>query len=239
MTPHNRASKADIAPVVLAPGDPLRAKLVADHFLEDARLVTDVRNVLGYTGVFQNMPVTVLSTGMGGPSVGIYSYELFTEYGVDAIIRIGTCGGLQSTIDVGDLVVALTASTDSNWAHQYNLKGTYSPSCDADMLLRSLSVAKNRDIPIHAGMVFSSDLFSSYNALGEDSWKAWARMGALAQDMETYALYSTAAWTKKRALSLLTMTDSCVTGQGFGDEMRTVGLYPMIEVALQVASEVR
>lgn len=239
MTPHNRATKADIAPVVLAPGDPLRAKLVADHFLEDARLVTDVRNVLGYTGVFQNMPVTVLSTGMGGPSVGIYSYELFTEYGVDAIIRIGTCGGLQPTIGVGDLVVALTASTDSNWAHQYNLKGTYSPSCDADMLLRSLSAAKNRDIPIHAGMVFSSDLFSSYNALGEDSWKAWARMGALAQDMETYALYSTAAWTKKRALSLLTMTDSCVTGQGFGDEMRTVGLYPMIEVALQVASEVR
>ncbi|MBJ2357716.1 purine-nucleoside phosphorylase, partial [Sphaerochaeta sp. S2] len=104
MTPHNRASKADIAPVVLAPGDPLRAKLVAEHFLEDARLVTDVRNVLGYTGVYNHMPVSVLSTGMGGPSVGIYSYELFTEYGVDAIIRIGTCGGLQPSIAVGDLI---------------------------------------------------------------------------------------------------------------------------------------
>lgn len=239
MTPHNRASKADIAPVVLAPGDPLRAKLVAEHFLEDARLVTDVRNVLGYTGVYKQMPVSVLSTGMGGPSVGIYSYELFTEYGVDAIIRIGTCGGLQPSIAVGDLIAAMTASTDSNWAHQYNLKGSLSPVCDSNLLLRALAVAKKLEIPMHAGMVFSSDLFSSYNALGEDSWQAWARMGALAQDMETYALYSTAAWTKKHALSLLTMTDSCVTGQGFGDEMRTVGLYPMIEVALQVASEVR
>ncbi|MGH0052723.1 MAG: purine-nucleoside phosphorylase, partial [Sphaerochaetaceae bacterium] len=135
MTPHNRAAKADIASVVLAPGDPLRAKLVAEHFLEDARLVTDVRNILGYTGVYQGMPITVLSTGMGGPSVGIYSYELFSEYGVETIIRIGTCGGLQPSIGVGDLVVAMTASTDSNWAHQYRLNGSYSPVCAIDLLL--------------------------------------------------------------------------------------------------------
>lgn len=238
MTAHNRSGKSDIASVVLAPGDPLRAKLVAETFLEDARLVTDVRNVLGYTGFFQGKRLSVMATGMGGPSIGIYSYELFTEYAVDAIIRIGTCGGLQKQIGVGDLVVAMTASTDSAWAHQYNLKGTFSPCVDSTLLLSTLQAAKDERIPIHAGMVFSSDLFSSYNALGSDSWKAWARMGSLAQDMETYALYSTAAWTKKRALSILTMTDSCVTGKGLEDGERTSGVYPMIRLALLVAKEV-
>lgn len=238
MTPHNRADKADIASVVLAPGDPFRAKLVAEHFLRDANLVTDVRNVLGYTGFFQDRKISVMATGMGGPSIGIYSYELFTTYDVKAIIRIGTCGGLQKQIGIGDLVYAMTASTDSAWAHQYNLKGTFSPCCDSILLLKAIDQARKMGYPNHSGMVFSSDLFSSYNALGEDSWKAWARMGALAQDMETYALYATAAWTQKQAISILTMTDSCVTGEGFGPEMRITGLYPMIEVALRVALEV-
>ena len=238
MTPHNRADKADIAPVVLAPGDPLRAKLVAEQFLQEASLVTDVRNVLGYTGLFKGQRISVMATGMGGPSIGIYSYELFTTYDVKAIIRIGTCGGLQKHIGVGDLVYAMTASTDSAWAHQYNLKGTLSPCCDSALLFKAVQKAELLGFPCHAGMVLSSDLFSSYNALGQESWKAWARMGALAQDMETYALYATAAWTQKRALSILTMTDSCVTGEGFGPEMRIKGLYPMIEVALNVALEV-
>ncbi|MDT4763281.1 purine-nucleoside phosphorylase [Sphaerochaeta sp. PS] len=239
MTPHNKARKGDIANVVLAPGDPLRARFVAEKFLSDARLVTDVRNVLGYTGTYRGKAVTVLATGMGGPSVGIYSYELFTEYDVGAIIRIGTCGGLQDSLAVGDLVLAMTASTDSAWAHQYNLKGTLSPCCDPSLLLCALEKVKALGYPCQAGMVFSSDLFSSYNALGADSWQAWARMGALAQDMESYALYATAAWCRKRALSILTMTDSCVTGEGFSDEMRWTGLFPMIEVALEVALEVR
>ncbi len=238
MTPHNRADKADIAPVVLAPGDPIRATLVAEHFLEEACLITDVRNVLGYTGFFQGRRISVMATGMGGPSIGIYSYELFTTYDVQAIIRIGTCGGLQKQIGVGDLVCAMTASTDSSWAHQYNLQGTLSPCCDSGLFLRALMKSRDLGYQCHAGMVLSSDLFSSYNALGEDSWKAWARMGALAQDMETYALYATAAWTQRKALSVLTMTDSCVTGEGFGPEMRTKGLYPMIEVALNIALEV-
>jgi purine-nucleoside phosphorylase len=238
MTPHNRAAKGEIAPVVLAPGDPIRAKLVAEHFLTDARLVTDVRNILGYTGTFQGKPVSVLATGMGGASIGIYSYELFTEYDVQAIIRIGTCGGLQPQIAVGDLVLAMTASTDSAWAHQYNLYGTLSPCADSNLLFKAVEISRKRGITTHAGMVFSSDLFSSYNGLGPDSWKAWAKMGALAQDMETYALYSTSAWTGRKALSILTMTDSCVSGEGFGSEMRMLGLYPMIELALAVAVEV-
>ena len=237
MTAHNRAKKGEIAPIVLAPGDPLRAKLVAEKFLTDSRLVTDVRNILGYTGLYKGKEVSVLSTGMGGPSIGIYSYELFTEYDVEAIIRIGTCGGLQDNIGVGDLVFAMTASTDSAWAHQYNLKGTLSPACDATLLLEADKQAKILGYVHHLGMVFSSDLFSSYNALGEDSWKAWARMGALTQDMESYALYATAAWCAKRALSILTMTDSCVTGIGLPDEKRMTALYPMISVALQTAWE--
>jgi purine-nucleoside phosphorylase len=238
MTPHNSAEKGEIAKVVLAPGDPLRAKLVAERYLSDAEQVTSVRNVLGYTGLYEGKRVSVMATGMGGPSIGIYSHELFTEYDVQAIIRIGTCGGLSNAVEVGDLVMAMTASTDSAWAHQYNLKGTLSPACDPDLLVSSLAIAKKMHISSHAGMVFSSDLFSSYNALGADSWKAWAKLGALAQDMETYALYATGAYHQKRSLSLLTMTDRCVTGEGFGDEMRTTGLYPMLEVALKLALEV-
>ncbi|MFA6688918.1 MAG: purine-nucleoside phosphorylase [Sphaerochaetaceae bacterium] len=236
MTPHNRASKGDIAPVVLAPGDPFRAKMVAQRYLTDARLVTDVRNILGYTGQFQGKSISVMATGMGAPSIGIYSYELFTEYDVRTIVRIGTCGGLQPQITVGELILALTASTDSAWAHQYRLDGTYSPCCDAALLFAAVEQCRSRSIPFHAGMVFSSDLFSSYNALGADSWKPWARMGALAQDMETYALYSTAAWTGRTALSILTMTDSCVSGEGLPSEQRMSALYPMVELALEVAS---
>jgi purine-nucleoside phosphorylase len=235
MTPHNRARKGEIAKIVLAPGDPLRAKLVADTFFDHSRLVTDVRNILGYTGVYKGKEVSVLSTGMGGPSVGIYSYELYNEYDVETIIRIGTCGGLQKEVGVGDLVFAMTASTDSAWAHQYDLKGTLSPCCASDLLLSAINVAKAQGFPFHAGMVFSSDLFSSYNALGADSWKQWAKMGALAQDMETYALYCTAAYSKKKAFSILTMTDSCVSQQGLADNQRIPALYPMIETALEIA----
>lgn len=223
----------EVAPIVLAPGDPMRAKLVAEVFLTDAKLITDVRNILGYTGTYKNKPISVIATGMGGPSIGIYSFELFTEYDVQAIIRIGTCGGFKEEILPGDLILALTASTDSAWAHQYNLNGTLSPVCDPTLLLRAIELNPNA----HLGMVFSSDLFSSYNALGGDSWKAWAAMGALAQDMETYALYATAAYTHKRALSILTMTDSCVTDAALEDHERQIGLYPMIELALEVASK--
>ena len=235
MTPHNRAKKGEIAPIVLAPGDPARATLVATRYLEDAVLKSDVRGMLAYTGRYKGVPISVMGTGMGGPSAGIYSYELYTAYDVETIIRIGTCGGLQSSIAVGDLVIALTASTDSAWAHQYNLKGTLSPVCDSGLLFTADRVAREMGMVTHAGMVFSSDLFSAYNALGAESWRGWARLGALAQDMESYALYATAAWCSKRALSILTMTDSCTSGRGFADAERITGLYPMIELALEVA----
>ena len=235
MTPHNRASKGEIAKRVLLPGDPNRAAWVAENFLDDSREVTNIRGMLGFTGLYKGQEVSVMGSGMGGPSAGIYSYELFSAYGVEAIIRIGTCGGFQSQVEVGDVIFALSASTDSNWAHQYNLKGSYSPTVDYPLLERAVEVAKERQIPYHCGGVLSSDLFSDYNALGAESWQEWAKMGLLAQDMESYALYSTAAYLGKRALSILTMTDSCLTGLGLLDDQRVSALRPMVEIALEVA----
>ena len=236
MTPHNSAARGDIAPSVLLPGDPLRAQWVAEHFLTDAREVTRVRLMCGYTGTYAGKPVSVMASGMGGPSAGIYSHELFAAYDVQNIIRIGTSGGLNESIEVGDVVIAMTASTDSNWAHQYALPGTLSPVADFNLFNTAVQAARHREIPFHAGMVFSSDLFSSYNALGADNWKRWADMGALVQDMETYALYCTAAHLKRRALALLTMTDSCVTQQGLADNRRLSALEPMITIALDTAT---
>ncbi|MDD2296198.1 MAG: purine-nucleoside phosphorylase [Sphaerochaetaceae bacterium] len=235
MTPHNSATTGTLAKTVLFPGDPERAAWVADAFLENAIEVTHVRGMRGFTGMYQGTSISVMASGMGGPSAGIYSYELFSVYEVDTIIRIGTSGGLQEYIAVGDLVFALTASTDSAWAHQYQLQGTFSPAVSYPLIEAAVRSARDLQVPYHAGMVFSSDLFSDYNALGPDSWKAWARMGALVQDMETYALYSTAAYTGKKALSILTMTDSCVTGKGLEKEQRMSALAPMIRVALQTA----
>ncbi len=233
MTPHNRAAVGEIAKSVLLPGDPLRAEFAARNFLEDARLVTDVRGIPGYTGCYEGIPVTVMASGMGGPSAGIYSYELFTHYGVDRIIRIGTSGGLQREIRVGSIVLAMSASTDSAWASQYGLPGTFSPVPDYGLFKAAADSAEALGITFAAGMVFSSDCFSQYNALGSDSWRKWAAMGALVQDMETYALYSTAHYTHKKALSILTMTDSCVTGESFRDEERMQGNSAMIRVALE------
>jgi purine-nucleoside phosphorylase len=237
MTPHNSALIGSIAKTVLLPGDPGRAEWVARRFLSKSEEVTSVRGMKGFTGRYNDKEITVMASGMGGPSMGIYSYELFTHYKVESIIRIGTSGGLQKEIEVGDLVLALTASTDSNFAHQYNLHGNYSPCVDYSLFERAITSAHLLGIPYHAGMVFSSDLFSSYNALGENSWKNWARMGALVQDMETHALYCTAAFTKKKALSILTMTDSCVTGIGLSDDNRMSALEPMITLALHTAIE--
>lgn len=232
-SPHNRARKDEIAKNILLPGDPLRAKFAAEEYLDNAKLVTDIRNILGYTGFYKGIPVTIMASGMGGASAGIYSYELFKIYDADRIIRIGTAGGLSEDLKVGELVFPLSASTDSGWAHQYNLKGTFSPAPDFETLQAAIESADSLKLLYTAGMVFSSDCFSQYNALGPDSWKAWADMGAIVQDMETYALYSTAMYLKKKALSILTMTDNCVTGASFKDEERMDGNRNMIVVALE------
>jgi purine-nucleoside phosphorylase len=235
MTPHNRGEKGDFAPVVLAPGDPLRAKYVAEHFLDDARLVTDVRNMLGYSGTYRGKPVSVMATGMGAPSIGIYSYELFAFFDVETVIRIGTSGGLSGKIHVGDLVCAMSASADGSYAKQYRLDGTFSPCADYHALTLAVEASSRLGYPMYEGMVLSSEYFSSYNASGDDDWKKWTKVGALAQDMETYALYCNAAYCGKKALSILTMTDNLVTGKSFADEERMAGNGRMIKVALETA----
>lgn len=237
-TPHNKAELHDIAPVVLLPGDPLRAQYVAEQYLENSRQVTGVRNMLGFTGTYQGIPVSVMGSGMGGPSTGIYSYELFSFYGVERIIRIGTAGGLQENTKPGTLVFAMTASTDSRFAYQYQLPGTYSPCASFSLFQKAVEIAQKNKMLFTAGGVFSSDMFSSYNALGEKaSWEPWAKMNCLAQDMETYALYCTAAYLKKQALSVLTVTDSCVTEDGLPAEERITALEPMFTVALETARQ--
>ena len=188
-TPHNAAELGDIASTVLMPGDPLRAQYIAEKFLTDVRQVTGVRNMLGFTGLWKGNLVSVMGSGMGGPSCGLYAYELYDVYGVELIIRIGTCGGLQKFLQIGDLVLAVTASTDSNYAYQYKLPGTYSPCADFELLGKAAGIAHRYGFRYAGGGVFSSDMFSSYNALGaRESWEPWARMGCVAQDMETYAI---------------------------------------------------
>ncbi len=236
MTPHNSAKLNEIAKSVLMPGDPNRAKYVADNFMDNAKLVSSVRGIPCYTGTYKNVPVSVMASGMGGASIGIYSWELFNTYNVDNIIRIGTCGGYSQDLEVGDLVIPLTASTDSAWAAQYDLKGTFSPVCSTKLLLKTINEIDKLGYRHTEGMVLSSDYFSTHYYGGADSWKKWAKMGAIAQDMESYVLYCNAMRENKNALSILTMTDSCLTGKSFKDEERMSGNNKMIISALEVVA---
>lgn len=205
-TAHNRAKFGQIAPTVILPGDGERAEWAAQQFLTDAKVVSDVRKIKVFTGTYHSKPVTIMASGMGMPSAGIYIHELYHFYGVQKIIRTGTCGALQKEIAPGELIFAMSASTDSNYASQFELGGTFSPPADFELLKGASNFALSKKYKAHIGMIFSSDFFSSYNAKGEREWKAWAKAGALAQDMETYALYCAAAFARKRALSILTAT---------------------------------
>jgi purine-nucleoside phosphorylase len=235
-TPHNAAREGDIASTVLMPGDPLRAKHVAETYLEDSVRFNDVRGMLGYTGEYKGKRVSVMASGMGGPSMGIYSYELYALYGVEAIIRIGTCGGLTAAIEVGDLAFAMTSSTDSNYAHQYGLSGSFAPCGDYGLLERGIGVARSRGYRHWVGSAFCSDLFSLYSALApSEGWERWARMGCAVTDMESYALYCNAAYFGKKALAIFTCSDSNVTRKEMGPDERRTALGKMFDVALEIA----
>jgi len=235
-TPHNTAKAGDIAKTVLMPGDPLRAKFIADNYLENVKQFNSVRNMFGFTGTFKGKKVSVMGSGMGGPSMGIYSYELFAFYGVENIIRIGTCGGFIPEVDVGDIVMAETASTDSNYASQYKLNGTFSPCADFNLLEAAANSAKAHKYRYWVGGVLSSDVFSLYSALSpEESWKRWADMGCAATDMECYALYCNAAYLRKKALAMFTCSDSNVSRKEMSPEERQTALTHMFDVALEIA----
>ncbi len=231
-TPHNQAKENDFAKVVLMPGDPLRAKYIAEHYLENVKLVNTVRNMYGYTGTYKGKKISVMGSGMGMPSIGIYSYELYTQYGVETIIRIGSCGAYSDDLNIYDVILAQGASTDSNWAHQYNLPGTISALADFSTLLKAYNVAKKLDIPVHVGNILSSDIF--YNA-SKDDWKKWAQMSILAVEMESYALYLTANYLHKKALCILTVSDSFTKKEETTAEERQTSFNKMMEIALELA----
>ena len=233
-TPHINAGVNDFAKVVLMPGDPLRAKWMADTFLHDYKEVTNVRGMLGFTGLTANgKRISIMASGMGQPSIGIYSYELFTHYGVEAIIRVGTCGSYQENINLFDVLLCTGASTDSNWIGQYHLNGTYSAVADIDLLLAAYEEVKKTRIPFHAGTILSADVFYDSD---KDMWKKWADLGVMGVEMESFALYCNAAKLKKKALCLLTVTDHFIKhDQKATVEERQLGLRKMIEVAVATA----
>lgn len=231
-TAHNNAKAGDFAKTVLMPGDPLRAKYIAENFLTDAVLVNNVRGVNGYTGLYNGKRVSVMASGMGMPSMGIYSYELFKFYDVDNIIRIGTAGSLQPDLKIRDLAIAMGACTDSNYAAQYELPGTFAPIASFDLLRKAVDQAeKMGNISYKVGNVASSDVFYSERPTME----AWQKMGVLAVEMETAALYMNAARTGKNALTICTISDSLVTGEVTTSEERQTSFADMMKVALEIA----
>lgn len=231
-TPHNGAKEGDFAKTVLMPGDPLRAKYIAETYLENPRLVTSVRNMLGYTGIYKGKEISVMGGGMGMPSVGIYTYELFNFYGVDNIIRIGSAGALSDKLKLKDVVIGMGACTDSNYAAQYGLPGTFAPIADYGLLRRAVEVAEKQGTNVVVGNVLSSDAFYNANKNANDLWKS---MGVLAVEMEAAALYMNAAKAGKNALCILSISDHIYSGEELSAEERQVGFGKMMEIALELA----
>ncbi len=234
-TPHNEAKVGEIAKTVLMPGDPLRAKFIADNFLTDVKQFNSVRNMLGFTGYYNGKRVSVMGSGMGIPSIGIYSYELYHHYDVDRIIRVGTAGAIQPDLNLFDIVIANGASTNSNWASQYNLpKGTLSATASFDALEAAVNSARKHQFKYRVGQVFSSDNF--YND-PESVWSLWAKMGITCCEMEAYGLYCTALEAHKEALAIVTISDSMITHQETTSEERVKSFTNMMKVALDCIKE--
>lgn len=229
-TPHIVAQKEDFAKTVLMPGDPLRSKFIAENFLEDAKLVNNVRGVQGYTGTYNGKRVSVMASGMGIPSIGIYSYELFNFYDVDNIIRIGSAGAISQDLKLRDIVIASGACTNSSYANQFNLPGTFAPIASYELLSKADENAKSMDLSYKVGNVFSSDTFYD----DANSLKSWQKMGVLAVEMESAALYMNAARSGKKALCICTISDCPFTGEECNAEERQNSFTSMMELALQL-----
>ena len=231
-TPHINAAPEDIAPTVLMPGDPLRAKFIAENYLTNAVLFNNVRGIQGYTGNYRGTRVSVMASGMGMPSIGIYSYELFHFFGVKNIIRVGSAGGMQPHVHVRDLILGMGACTDSRYAAQFGLPGIFAPIADYTLLSTAKNIAESRGISHHVGNLLSSDVF-----YGDDptSSQKWGKMGVLAVEMEAAALYMNAARAGRRALAICTVSDHLLTGEATSSEERQNSFTQMMEVALETA----
>ncbi len=230
-TPHNNAKPGDFAKTVLMPGDPLRARFIAETFLENPKLVNNVRGVQGYTGTYQGVPVSVMASGMGMPSIGIYSYELYTQYDVDNIIRVGSAGAMRADLELGSVVAGMGACTNSNFVNQYELGGSFAPICDFELLSAAVESAKELGVKMPVGNLYSSDTF--YDAAARNM--RYAKMGVLAVEMEAAGLYCNAAYTGKRALAICSISDNLITGEELDADARQTNFTNMMKIALNVA----
>lgn len=229
MTPHNEAQKGDYAKTVLMPGDPLRSKWIAETFLDDYKCINTVRNCLGYTGTYKGTPVSVQASGMGQPSLGIYTYELYNIYNVQNIIRVGSCGGISTNVGLGDIVVAMTASTDSSMTKNMLPGFQLCPSADYNLMKKFIDKIPN-DVKYHVGSITSNDYFYQPDS---NWWKPMAEMGILAVEMEAHVLYSLAMKYNKSALAVSTVSDHLAGGERMSSSQRETGLSDMVEIVLE------
>ena len=229
-TPHNAAKYGDIAKTVIMAGDPIRVKYIAENFLKDPVLYNDVRNAYGYTGTYKGKKVSVQAHGMGIPSIGIYTWELFNFYGVDRIIRIGTCGSYKADVKLGSLVIAEGACTDSNYGKERGIPGQFSAIADFGLLRKAVEEAEKQGLDYEVGNVMTSDIF--YNSSPNQG--QWPALGVLAVEMEAYALYFNAAVSGKKALAILTVSDNTITHEELDAKSRALGMDKMIKLALNL-----
>lgn len=231
-TPHINPRGVPIAETVLIPGDPLRAKFIAETYLDDVEQFNEVRNMLGYTGTYKGTEVSVMGSGMGIPSIGIYASELVKFFGAKKLIRVGSCGSLQEGIKLYDVIIAQSASTDSNFLHQYNLPGTYAPTASWKLLNEAVDQAEAQGATYHVGNILSSDVF--YNE-DETANARWSGMGVLGVEMESAALYAIAARHGVDALGIFTVSDNIITGEKTSPEERQTAFTAMMDIALPLS----
>ncbi len=232
MSIHIGAKQGDIAEAILLPGDPLRAEFVAERYLENPVCYNRVRGMLGFTGTWKGRRVSVQGTGMGQPSLSIYVNELIREYGVKTLIRIGSCGAAQEGVAVRSLVLAMSASSDSAMNQERFHGMAYAPTADAELFVTAYEMARRRELEVAAGSILATDTFYTDDP---DAWKRWAEYGVLALEMESAALYTLAAKYRARALTLLTVSDSLITGEALSAEDRQTSFTEMAELALDLA----
>ena len=231
-TPHIKATSADFAKTVLMPGDPLRSKFIAETFLENPKLINNVRGIQGYTGTYKGVPVTVMASGMGMPSIGIYSYELYNFFGVENIIRVGSAGGLADNVKLRDVIIGMGACTNSAYQNQYNFNGNFAPIADYELLSRAVEEAKALGVRYQVGNILSSDVFYHADPKFNDKWY---KMGVLGVEMEAAALYMNAAAAGKRALAICTVSDHILRGEALDADARQTTFTDMMKIALNVA----
>ena len=230
-TPHIKAAPSDFAKTVLMPGDPLRSKFVAETFLENAKLVNNVRGVQGYTGTYKGVPITVMASGMGMPSIGIYSYELYNCFGVENTIPIGSEGAINEKVNLRDVIIGMGACTNSCYQDQYNLNGKFAPIADFELLSHAVNAAKELGVNYHVGNILSSDIFYHADPNFNDGW---SKMGVFGIEMEAAALYMNAAAFGKRALAICTVSDHILRGEALDADSRQTSFTDMMKIALEV-----